>query len=196
MGHRPEYLLSRTYFRENPDGFSRYYKENLIFPDAKPNPAHLALAKLEEEGKVKAVITQNIDGLHQMAGSKEVIEVHGNLIDHYCQECGQTYSLDQVMTVPGLFKCESCSGVVRPDIVLYEEPLDEENFARAIDFIRKADVFIVGGSSLVVYPAAGLLDYYGGDKLILMNMESTQVDKRADYLVYGDIAENLGGIRT
>lgn len=189
-------MLSRTYFRENPDGFSRYYKENLIFPDAKPNPAHLALAKLEEEGKVKAVITQNIDGLHQMAGSKEVIEVHGNLIDHYCQECGQTYSLDQVMTVPGLFKCESCSGVVRPDIVLYEEPLDEENFARAIDFIRKADVFIVGGSSLVVYPAAGLLDYYGGDKLILMNMESTQVDKRADYLVYGDIAENLGGIRT
>lgn len=196
MGHRPEYLLSRTYFRENPDGFSRYYKENLIFPDAKPNPAHLALAKLEEEGKVKAVITQNIDGLHQMAGSKEVIEVHGNLIDHYCQECGQTYSLDQVMTVPGLFKCESCSGVVRPDIVLYEEPLDEENFARAIDFIRKADVFIVGGSSLVVYPAAGLLDYYGGDKLILMNMESTQVDRRADYLVYGDITENLGGIRT
>ncbi|MDO5717841.1 MAG: NAD-dependent protein deacylase [Tissierellia bacterium] len=187
----PEYMLSHTFFRQHPDEFANYYKKNLIFPDARPNKAHIALAKWEKEGKLSAVITQNIDGLHQMAGSKNVIEIHGNLIDYYCEKCHREYDSKDVLNHEGIDYCE-CGGIIRPDVVLYEEPLDMEKYNKAVYEIENADVFIVGGTSLVVYPAAGLLRYYRGDKLILINMDKTGRDRDADYILYGDIAEILG----
>lgn len=190
--YSPEYMLSHTFFKFHPDEFAEYYKKNLIYPDAKPNAAHIALAKLEEEGRLNAVITQNIDGLHQMAGSKNVIEIHGNLIDYYCVDCHKTFDQDYVLKVEGIDYCDSCGGIVRPDVVLYEEPLDMDKFNRAIEAITNADIFIVGGTSLVVYPAAGSLRYYNGNKLILMNMEPTTQDGLADYVIYGDISKILG----
>lgn len=190
--YTPEYMLSHSFFRDHPDEFAKYYKKNLIYPDAKPNNAHIALAKLEERGKLKAVITQNIDGLHQSAGSKNVLEIHGNLTDYYCVKCKKEYDLDYVLKTEGIDHCEECGGIVRPDVVLYEEPLNYDVFDRAIEAISNADVFIVGGTSLVVYPAAGLLRYYNGNKLILMNMEPTTQDGIANYVLHGDISKILG----
>ncbi len=190
--YSPEYMLSHSFFVSHPEEFSRYYKENLIYPEARPNAAHLALAKLEEMGKLKAVITQNIDGLHQMAGSKNVIEIHGNLIDYYCTACQEKYDQAYALKDPGLTVCKQCGGIVRPDVVLYEEPLDMDKFDRAIEAISQADVFIVGGTSLVVYPAAGLTRYYHGNQLILINMEPTAQDGVANHVIYGDISKVLG----
>ncbi len=190
--YTPEYMLSHSFFRDHPNEFAQYYKKNLIYPDAKPNKAHIALAKLEERGKLKAVITQNIDGLHQKAGSKNVLEIHGNLTDYYCVKCKKAYDLDYVLKKEGIDYCENCGGIVRPDVVLYEEQLNYDVFDKAIEAISNADVFIVGGTSLVVYPAAGLLRYYNGNKLILMNMEPTTQDRLANYVLHGDISKILG----
>lgn len=186
--YSPEYMLSHEFLEEHPEEFSHYYKENLIYPDARPNKAHLALAKLERLGKLKAIVTQNIDSLHQMAGNTRVLELHGNLRDYYCTRCGKKYTLDEVLREKGASHCE-CGGFIRPDVVLYGEGLDQTVIMRAIEAIRAADVFVVAGTSLVVYPAAGLVNYYRGDKLIMINKEATSGDARADYVLHEDISE-------
>ncbi len=186
--YSPEYMLSHEFLEEHPEEFSRYYKENLIYPDARPNKAHLALVKLERLGKLKAIVTQNIDSLHQMAGNTCVLELHGNLRDYYCVRCGKKYTLDEVLREKGASHCD-CGGFIRPDVVLYGEGLDQTVIMRAIEAIRAADVFIVAGTSLVVYPAAGLVNYYHGDKLIMINKEATSGDARADYVLHEDISE-------
>lgn len=188
-GYRPETILSHSFFVKNPEVFFKYYKKSLLFPDAKPNYAHIALAKLEEMGKVKAVITQNIDDLHQRAGSKTVLELHGTLYKNYCLKCGKKFDLDYVTKDDGITRCDKCGGIVRPDVVLYEEGLDDDTLYRAVDFIRKADVLIVGGTSLAVYPAAGLINYYEGKKLVLINKTPTPYDNRADIIVRESIGE-------
>lgn len=186
--YSPEYMLSHEFLEEHPEEFSHYYKENLIYPDARPNKAHLALAKLERLGKLKAIVTQNIDSLHQMAGNTRVLELHGNLRDYYCTRCGKKYTLDEVLREKGASHCE-CGGFIRPDVVLYGEGLDQTVIMRAIEAIRAADVFVVAGTSLIVYPAAGLVNYYRGDKLIMINKEATSGDARADYVLHEDISE-------
>ncbi len=182
-GVRPEVILSHSFFKVNKDVFFDYYKKNLVCLDAKPNKAHIALAKLEEEGKVKAVITQNIDNLHQKAGSKNVLELHGTLYKNYCIKCGQQYDMEYVMNGPMVTKCEKCGGVVRPDVVLYEESLDTDVLEKSVYYIQNAVVLIVGGTSLAVYPAAGLINYYRGNKLVLINKTETGYDSRADLII-------------
>lgn len=189
--YSPEYMLSHEFFENHPDEFMTYVKENLMIEGIKPNACHYALAKLEEMRKLKGIITQNIDGLHQDAGSKNVIELHGNLVDFYCTKCGKAYDLSYVKSFDGSVKCEDCGGIVRPDIVLYGEGLDQNNISYAINLIANADVLIIGGTSLAVYPAAGLIDFYNGDKLVLINMDPTGRDNRADYLIKGDISKIL-----
>ncbi len=180
--YSPEYMLSHTFFTEHTKEFYDYFRKNLYYPDAQPNNAHKALVKLEESGKLKAIVTQNIDGLHQLAGSKHVIEFHGNATRFYCIKCGKKYSSEYAFHGEGVPKCEDCGGTIRFDVVLYEEPIDENVYRNAIN---------VGGTSLVVYPAAGLLQYYKGDKLILINKDCTPSDHMADYILNGDISEIL-----
>lgn len=189
-GVRPEVILSHTFFMQNPEVFFKYYKKTLLYPDAKPNDCHKALAKLEEMGKLKAVITQNIDDLHQRAGSKNVLELHGTLYKNYCMKCGKTFDLDYVTADEGITRCDACGGIVRPDVVLYEEGMDQETIYQSVDFISKADLLIVGGTSLNVYPAAGLLNYYRGNKLVLVNKSATSYDNKAALV----IAENIGEV--
>ncbi|MCI7301673.1 NAD-dependent protein deacylase [Ihubacter massiliensis] len=195
-GQSPETMLSHTFFRNSMETFFDYYKNNLIYRDAKPNKAHIALSRLEEEGKLNAVVTQNIDGLHQMAGSKQVYELHGSVLRNYCVDCGAFYDLDYIMDeahCDGLIpKCEKCGGVVKPDVVLYEEALDEQVISGAVAAIRRADTLIVGGTSLVVYPAAGLINYFGGKNLILINKSETQYDSRASLVINDSIGAVLG----
>jgi len=188
-GFRPETILSHSFFVKKPEVFFKYYKKTLLFPDAKPNYAHIALAKLEALGKVKAVITQNIDDLHQRAGSKEVLELHGTLYKNYCLKCGKDFDLDYVTKDEGITKCDKCGGIVRPDVVLYEEGLDNYTLEKSVEYISKADVLIVGGTSLAVYPAAGLINYYKGNKLILINKTETPYDGRANLIVRENIGE-------
>lgn len=180
----PEEILSHTFFMRNPNEFYRFYREKMLVLDIMPNKAHYALAKLEEMGKVKAVITQNIDGLHQKAGSKKVLELHGSIHRNYCMACNKFYSGEDMVKKVGLPRCE-CGGIIKPDVVLYEEALDMDVMSEAINYIAKADMLIVGGTSLTVYPAAGLLRYFQGEKLVVINKGSTYVDSRAD-LVYDD----------
>lgn len=189
--YSPEYMLSHTFFTEHTKEFYDYFRNNLYYPDAQPNNAHKALVKLEEMGKLQAIVTQNIDGLHQLAGSKHVIEFHGNATRFYCIKCGKKYSSEYAFHADGVPKCEDCGGTIRFDVVLYEEPIDEKVYRNAINAIKNADVLIVGGTSLVVYPAAGLLQYYKGDKLILINKDRTPSDHMADYILNGDISEIL-----
>lgn len=189
----PERILSHSFFLYETKEFYRFYRDKLIHPDAKPSMTHLALAKLEEEGKLKAIITQNIDGLHQMAGSKNVIELHGTVHRNYCPGCGNVYDIEYVMESEGIPKC-SCGRNIRPDVVLYEEGLKEEDVKAAIDYISNADILIVGGTSLVVYPAAGLIDYYKGDKLILVNKSATAFDTRADLLINDSLGKVFGAL--
>ena len=189
-GVRPEVILSHTFFMQNPEVFFKYYKKTLLYPDAKPNDCHKALAKLEEMGKLKAVVTQNIDDLHQRAGSKNVLELHGTLYKNYCMKCGKTFDLDYVTSDDGITRCDACGGIVRPDVVLYEEGLDQETIYKSVDYISKADLLIVGGTSLNVYPAAGLLNYYRGNKLVLVNKSTTPYDNKAALV----IAENIGEV--
>lgn len=187
--YSPEYMLSHEFFVNHPDKFMDYAKENLMIDGIKPNACHKALAKLEEMGKLKGVITQNVDSLHQEAGSKNVVELHGNLRDYYCTSCGKNFDLAYVKDQDGKVICDKCGGIVRPDIVLYGESLDQDALSYAVSLIASADVLIVGGTSLVVYPAAGLIDFYKGKKLVVINMDPTPKDKSADYLLQGDISK-------
>ena len=184
----PETILSHTFFMRQTEEFYRFYRDKMLELDAKPNEAHKALAKLEKIGKLKAVVTQNIDGLHQAAGSKRVLELHGSVHRNYCMKCGKFHSVYEIKESTGIPRCE-CGGIIKPDVVLYEEGLDNQTMEDAVSFIRQADVLIIGGTSLAVYPAAGLIDYYKGDKLILVNKSATPMDGRADLLVQGAIGE-------
>lgn len=186
----PETILSHTFYLKKPEEFYRFYRNKMLFPEVKPNRAHLALAKLEQEGKVKAVITQNIDGLHQAAGSREVLELHGTVHRNYCERCGKFYSMDHILSCEGIPRC-SCGGIIKPDVVLYEEGLDDSVLSRSIQHIKNADVLIIGGTSLVVYPAAGLIDYYRGNKLVLINKSATSRDSQADLVICGSVGEAL-----
>ena len=189
----PETILSHSFYIRKPEEFFRFYRNKMLFPNAQPNRAHKALAKLEAEGKLSAVITQNIDGLHQKAGSKKVLELHGSVLRNYCERCGEFYTLEDIMKMEGIPTCH-CGGRIKPDVVLYEEGLDQGVLREAIYEISNADMLIVGGTSLVVYPAAGLIDYYKGNKLVLINKDSTARDSMADLIVTGKIGEILGAI--
>lgn len=185
----PETILSHTFFRRNTEEFYRFYRAKMLALDAKPNAAHKKLAQWEQEGKLKAVVTQNIDGLHQAAGSKMVYELHGSVHRNYCQKCGAFYDARYMLESKEIPKCEKCGGIIKPDVVLYEEGLDDATMRGAIRAISHADVLIIGGTSLTVYPAAGLIDYYNGNKLVLINKSVTPMDSRADLLVQGPIGE-------
>ncbi|HHZ11874.1 MAG TPA: NAD-dependent protein deacylase [Acholeplasmataceae bacterium] len=186
----PEVMLSRSFFDANPEEFFRFYKAKMVYPDAKPNPAHYALAKLEEMGILKAVITQNIDNLHQAAGSRNVIELHGTVMHNHCLKCGKQHPLSFVLEAEGLPRC-ACGGIVKPDVVLYEEPLSEENLERAWQYIREADVLIVAGTSLLVNPAASLINAFAGSFFTIINKSPTASDRFADLVIHGDVAEVL-----
>lgn len=189
----PETIISHSFYMKNTEEFYRFYKDRMIYKEAVPNDAHRALAKLEQEGKVKAVITQNIDGLHQMAGSREVLELHGSVHRNYCTRCGQFYDLDYITNSEDVPRC-TCGGTVKPDVVLYEEGLDDTVLRRSIEHISKADLLIVGGTSLAVYPAAGLIDYYRGKKLVLINRSATPRDSQADLIINDSIGQVLGAV--
>nr|WP_330389243.1 NAD-dependent protein deacylase [Parasporobacterium paucivorans] len=182
----PETILSHSFYERHTEEFYRFYKDKLMMPDAKPNRVHIALAKLEEQGKLKAVITQNIDGLHQLAGSRKVLELHGSVLRNYCMSCGKFYDEKYILQSDGVPIC-SCGGTIKPDVVLYEESLDEQILQESVEYISKADVLVVGGTSLVVFPAAGLIEYYKGNKLVLINDSPTRLDNRANLVISGSI---------
>ncbi|MCH4190903.1 MAG: NAD-dependent protein deacylase [Butyrivibrio sp.] len=186
----PEQIVSHTFYEKMPEEFFRFYRDRMLYPDAKPNKAHLKLAQWEKEGKLKAIITQNIDGLHQAAGSRKVLELHGSVLRNYCEKCGKFYDMESVLHGEGVPKC-SCGGRIKPDVVLYEEGLDQGILEEAVRYISEADVLIIGGTSLAVYPAAGLIDYYRGNKLIVINRSATPRDSQADLLIQGSIGEIL-----
>jgi len=187
----PEVMISHSFFESQTEEFFDFYGAKLLHLDAQPNKAHLALAALEKAGKLKAVITQNIDGLHQKAGSENVLELHGSVWRNYCLNCGVTYSVDVVANAAGVPLCE-CAGIIRPDIVLYEEMLDDDVMIKAIEHISRADMLIIGGTSLGVYPAAGLLQHFGGENLVLINKTATHMDKAADLIIRENIGDALG----
>ena len=186
----PETILSHTFYEKHTEGFYQFYRAKMLAPDAQPNAAHYKLAQWEREGRLKAVITQNIDGLHQKAGSREVLELHGSVLRNYCTRCGKFHDLDFILRTTGVPRCE-CGGVVKPDVVLYEESLNEDVMARAIHYIRQADVLLIGGTSLVVYPAAGLVQYYRGSKLAVVNKGATGAALHAAVTVDGPIGQTL-----
>lgn len=190
----PETILSHTFFERKPEEFYRFYRDKMLCLDAKPNPAHLKLAELEKSGKLKAVITQNIDGLHQAAGSREVLELHGSVLRNYCARCGRFYGVEAVKDSEGIPKC-TCGGTIKPDVVLYEEALDDSTMLQAVRHIQKADMLIIGGTSLVVYPAAGLVHYYKGKRLVLINKGTTSMDSSADLVISGPIGQILEKIK-
>ena len=190
----PETILSHTFYVSKPKEFFKFYRDKMVALDAKPNKAHLALAKLEEIGKLKAVVTQNIDGLHQAAGSKKVLELHGSVLRNYCEKCHQFYDIKAVIESEGVPTC-ACGGRIKPDVVLYEEGLDQRTLQEAVKAISEADMLIIGGTSLAVYPAAGLIDYYQGHKLVLINKTPTPRDSMADLVVTGSIGEIFSQIK-
>ncbi len=185
----PETILSHSFYRAKPEEFYRFYRNKMLFPDAKPNAAHIKLAQWESQGKLRAVITQNIDGLHQAAGSKVVLELHGSVLRNYCEDCHAFYDLSYIQNSAGVPHCEKCQGPVKPDVVLYEEGLDQKTINEAVRYIHEADVLIIGGTSLAVYPAAGLIDYFKGDKLVVINKAPTPRDSHADLLIQAPIGE-------
>ncbi len=187
----PETMVSHNFFMQHTEEFFEFYREKLVHLDAKPNAAHYALARLEDEGRLLGIVTQNIDGLHQMAGSRNVVELHGSVLRNHCVKCGAAYGVDTVMAVKGIPRC-LCGGVIKPDVVLYDESLDEHDISRAIKLIRRAELLIVGGTSLAVYPAAGLLEYFRGSELVLINRTETPYDGHAGHVFRGNIAEVLG----
>ncbi|WP_029323386.1 NAD-dependent protein deacylase [Butyrivibrio sp. AE3004] len=189
----PEQMLSHSFYMRMPEEFFRFYKDKLLVKGIMPNKAHLKLAELEKQGKLRAIITQNIDGLHQAAGSKEVLELHGSVHRNYCERCGKFYDFDFMAECEGVPYCD-CGGRIKPDVVLYEEGLDMDVMSRAVDYIANADVLIIGGTSLVVYPAAGLIDYYRGHKLVLINKQATTRDSQADLVIQGPIGEVLSQV--
>ena len=186
----PETILSHTFYVQHTEEFYRFYREKLLLPDARPNAAHRKLAWLEKEGKLTAVVTQNIDGLHQAAGSRKVYELHGSVLRNYCQKCGAFYDAEYIRTTQGVPRCR-CGGVIKPDVVLYEEGLDSQTMRGATEAISQADLLIIGGTSLAVYPAAGLIDYFRGDALVVINKAPTPRDSQADLLIQGSIGEAL-----
>ena len=185
----PETILSHSFFEKNPEEYYRFHRAKLVIDGVKPNRAHLRLAELEREGKLRAVVTQNIDGLHQAAGSKNVLELHGSIQRAYCSRCRRAYPAERMNRGEGVPRC-GCGGVIRPDIVLYEEPLNEDVVSRAIKYIKEAEVLIIGGTSLNVYPAAGLINYYRGSHLALVNLSETPYDSYADLVIH----EKIGGV--
>lgn len=189
----PEVMLSRSYYESHTEEFYRFYKDKMIFPEVKPNKAHHMLAELERVGKIKAVITQNIDGLHQLAGSHNVLELHGSVHRNYCRACEKSYGIDYILNGANPIPTCTCGGIIKPDVVLYEEPLDLSVYDEAVRYIANCDLFIVGGTSLAVQPAASLILSYTNDKLALINMSPTQYDNHADIIIKGKIGEVLGG---
>lgn len=187
----PEQAVSHSFFVQHTEEFYDFYKKNLVYPEAKPNACHIALARLEEMGKLKAVVTQNIDGLHQAAGSKVVYELHGSVLRNYCTGCHEFYDDRFVTEAEGIPVCEKCGSIVKPDVVLYEEGLDDAVVSGAINAISDADTLIIGGTSLIVYPAAGLINYFNGSNLILINKTKTAADRRANLVIYDDIASTM-----
>lgn len=185
----PEEMISHTFYVNHPDQFFEFYRDKLIYEDAEPNDCHIALAKLEEMGKVKAVVTQNIDGLHQKAGSKVVWELHGSTLRNYCEKCGAFYDLSKITGTQGVPVCDKCGGRVKPDVVLYEEGLDDRVINGAVEAISKADTLIVGGTTLIVYPAAGLIHYFRGKNIVLINMSATSADSSAELVIREPIGE-------
>ena len=192
-GVRPEVILSHTFFEQNPEVFFKYYKKTLLYPDAKPNDCHKALARLEEMGKLKAVITQNIDGLHQMAGSKKVLELHGSVHRNYCQKCHKCYSAEKILATAGIPRC-TCGGLIKPDVVLYEEQLDSETVDESLNTIIDADMLIIAGTSLTVYPAASLIHYFHGRYLVLINRDPTPMDDKTSLTLHSKVGEVLSQI--
>ena len=190
-GCSPEQILSHTFFMRKPEIFYDFYKSTMVYREAEPNEAHKALAKLEKIGKLKAVVTQNIDGLHQKAGSEKVYELHGTIMKNYCMKCGLFYDLDYVTASEGVPRCEKCGGMVKPDVVLYEEGLDDTTISKSVRAIAEADVLIIGGTSLNVYPAAGFINYYHGNKLVLINKSETPYDHEANLLIHDSIGKVL-----
>ena len=184
----PVTILSHTFFMRRPEEFFRFYRNKMLFPDAQPNAAHLKLAQWEAEGKLLGVVTQNIDGLHQKAGSKQVFELHGSVLRNYCMRCGKFYDLEHIMNTTGVPRCE-CGGTIKPDVVLYEESLNDEVVGGACAAIEGADMLIIGGTSLNVYPAAGLVDLYRGNRLVLVNLSATPQDSRADLVIHEKIGK-------
>ncbi|MBS5517581.1 MAG: NAD-dependent protein deacylase [Clostridiales bacterium] len=189
----PETILSHRFFMQQTEEFFRFYREKMLYLQAQPNQAHLQLAKWEREGKIKGVITQNIDGLHQKAGSRHVVELHGSVLRNHCMRCGKAYTAEEMAQSQGVPRC-TCGGVIKPDVVLYEESLNGADIEEAVRLIENAEVLIVGGTSLAVYPAAGLIDYYRGDRLVLINRDATPYDRRANLLIQEKIGWVLGQI--
>lgn len=188
--YNPETILSNTFFFEHTDEFFEFYKDKMIYKDALPNITHKVLAKLEEEGKLKAVITQNIDGLHQLAGSKNVIELHGTVLKNHCLKCHTFYGIEKIIGSESVPRCEKCGGIIKPDVVLYEEGLNENDIKKALEYISTCDTLIIGGTSLTVYPAAGFVNYFNGKSLIIINKDITNYDKYADLV----ISDSLGNV--
>ncbi len=191
--HPPETMLSHSFFISNTEEFFRFYRDKMVHLDAKPNAAHFKLAELESRGKLKAVVTQNIDNLHQAAGSRRVYELHGSVHRNFCTKCGKAHGIEHIMESEGIPRC-GCGGVIKPDVVLYEEPLDADIMEGASEAIKGADVFIIGGTSLNVYPAAGLLRFYRGDKLVLINRSELPQEKNARLVIRGSIGEVMSQI--
>ena len=187
----PETMLSHSFYESHMEEFYNFYRTKMLALDAQPNAAHKKLAQWEREGKLKAVITQNIDGLHQKAGSHEVLELHGSVLRNYCRRCGKFYGVEAVANSTGVPRCPACGGDIKPDVVLYEESLDEQVMDKALDYIAHADVLIIGGTSLVVYPAAGLVRYYRGSKLVVINKDATGIDSSADLCINAPIGQVL-----
>ena len=190
----PETILSHTFYMSKTEEFYRFYRDKMLCLTAKPNAAHLKLAEWERQGKLKAVITQNIDGLHQAAGSREVLELHGSVHRNYCRKCGKLFDAEYILNSKGIPTCDACGGQIKPDVVLYEEGLNDETLRKSVQYISEADVLIIGGTSLAVYPAAGLIDYYRGNKLVLINKSATPMDSRADLVIQDGLGAVFGRI--
>lgn len=190
----PETIVSHSFYTGKTDEFYEFYKDKMLFPDAQPNEAHKALARLEERGKLKAVVTQNIDGLHQAAGSKEVLELHGSVHRNYCTKCGKFFDLEYIVRSEGVPQCDVCKGIVKPDVVLYEEGLDNDIMRRSVEHISRADMLIIGGTSLAVYPAAGFIDYFQGRHLVIINMTPSPRDRYAELVIADKIGEVFGKV--
>jgi len=190
----PEEIISHSFFMRDTEEFYRFYKDRMLFPDVQPNKAHKKLAELEQAGKLLAIVTQNIDGLHQAAGNKNVYELHGSVLRNYCMSCHKFFDLDYIFNSDGIPKCDACGGTVKPDVVLYEEGLDNSVVEGAVRAIEKADTLIIAGTSLVVYPAAGLINYFRGNHLVLINRDPTGADHRADLVIHDKVGEVLDQI--
>ena len=190
----PETILSHTFYMRHTEEFYRFYRDKMLCLTAKPNITHYKLAELEKAGKLKAIVTQNIDGLHQAAGSKKVLELHGSVHRNYCRDCGKEFDAEYILNSKGIPQCDSCGGWIKPDVVLYEEGLNQQTLEDAVSYIHQADMLIIGGTSLAVYPAAGLIDYYRGDKLVLINKSTTPMDGRADLLIQAGLGEVFGQV--